>query len=271
MKFKPFSKKYDFNKDVLEEAFPPYFGTAISGWIFRIVDEYNLGFNHHTYAFGNNTPTALKPEIWSDIKTTLRHDMPQVLDELYPYLFSNQELLIEFLSLLLQNYALSTDAALLERHLSQGGSAYRVAQDGSNYILEKRVPEVIKQRSQKALSGSTVLQEAWKNCYKHNPDYEKAVRSSVDFIEGYFRDKCWPEEERTRTIYAIIKYFEKNIEKLQFKGSTFLQKPGHLIELLEGVSNIRGEHTTGTGRMPTKDEAEYILHTAIYIWNLMEK
>jgi len=44
-----------------------------------------------------------------------------------------------------------------------------------------------------------------------------------------------------------------------------------LTSLLKEASNNRGQHTKGKGRIPTKNEAEFVLNTTILVWNLHQK
>jgi hypothetical protein len=59
--------------------------------------------------------------------------------------------------------------------------------------------------------------------------------------------------------------------KLNFKGDTVIKNKDNLLDLIDNVASFRGMHTAGKGKKPNKDEAEYILHTTIYIWNLHQQ
>ena len=44
-----------------------------------------------------------------------------------------------------------------------------------------------------------------------------------------------------------------------------------ILLLLDNIPQFRGIHTAGTGKVPNKEEAEFVLHTTIYIWNIHQK
>jgi hypothetical protein len=210
------------------------------------------------------------------LQILFRESVPEDWNNFLIWLFKDSERLTNFLALCLQNYAQKSNASALEKILAFGGSAYTVTKMRSEasdyergvYDLTLRVSEPVAEISKKSLQASSVLMEAWNSCYSRNPDYEKVVSRCCDFIEGFLRDKYWPGDGKTKSITIAMKEFVKKPGMLHYKGSTFINKPEDLISLLSGVGYIRGQHTTGKGRKPTSDEAEFILHTTIYIWNL---
>lgn len=273
MKFKPFTKDFDFNGSTLTESFPDYLIIPITRWVAGV-----LSGNDLIYSRGISGPVqSIKEDFADNLQITLHRVFPRPWGNFISEVFSNNRLLCNFLALLLQNYCNARDATILEVILRKGGSAYSVERTDNNsseydrgvYDLVKRVPEVLKLQSRKSLSENQLLLEAWNDCYKHNPSYSDVVTKCDDFIEGFLRDKYWPTEKRTKSLVLCIKEFKKNPDILSFKGSDFINDKTHLISLLGGISNIRSQHTTGTGRTPKPDEAEYILHSTIYIWSLM--
>lgn len=273
MKFRPFTKGFNFSDSELSKEFQDYLVGPIARWIRDYLKE--RGWINDLYLHG----ARVEQELIDNLQIHLRTTFPSSLDDFIRTVFQNSELTANFLALLIQNCNRPNLARRLENILKIGGSAYKVEVEETKeseyrtsyeYNFVYRVPEPVQTASQQALSASDLLKSAWSYCFRHNPDYEKTVSLCNDFIEGYLRDKFWPKETRTRSLYTAIKEIKKNPKILLFKGSSFLSDPVYLLELLEGVAKIRGEHTSGEGRKPTPDEAEYILHTTIYIWNLME-
>jgi len=190
---------------------------------------------------------------------------------------ADEELLADYLSLLLRNFANGSQAKVLEsllRHVNSEFTVKATKNDAEDYDvgcfdLEYRVPRAVRTNANNALNSQLLL-DAWHACYgTRSPDYEKCVSACADFLEGYLRDKFYPEMERTKTIPQFINDF-KEPEKIGFVGDGFVKDRMSLVSLLTGLSNARGQHTTGKGRPPTPEDAKYVLHTTIYIWNLME-
>ncbi len=142
--------------------------------------------------------------------------------------------------------------------------------DLGGYILVRRVPDAVKAQAEVAIKSNDLMRDAWNQCYKMPPDYTKAVRLTSDFVEGLLRDKFWSGRSKPYTVGQACQIFSKDDSFLHFKADTFIKDKSKVIALLQGIANIRGEHTTGEGREPTADEAEFIVSTAIYLYTLLE-
>ncbi|OGD65587.1 hypothetical protein A2215_03145 [Candidatus Berkelbacteria bacterium RIFOXYA2_FULL_43_10] len=138
------------------------------------------------------------------------------------------------------------------------------------YNLERRVPVIVRKQSEKALTANDLLQDAWGFCYSRKPDYEKVVSKCCDFLEGYIAIKYFPKEKKP-TLRKLIIQLSQKPQILTYKGSGIIADKALVLELLKDAIDYRGQHTSGTGKRPNKDEAEFVLHTTIYLWNLFEK
>jgi len=73
------------------------------------------------------------------------------------------------------------------------------------------------------------------------------------------------------TLRKLIIQLSQKPQILTYKGSGIIADKALVLELLKDAIDYRGQHTSGTGKRPNKDEAEFVLHTTIYLWNLFEK
>lgn len=268
MKFKPFTKKYKFEEKVLIEDFPEYFFKPISEWLYSIMN-YNgvLEGGRRLITFFNN-----------ELNVMFRENFPAEWGEFLEFIFNDNERLCDILALCLQNFANEEEALDLEFILSQGGSAYSIIKTDKSaneykkgvYNLAFRVPDLVKKQAEKALSKNQLLEEAWSFCYSRKPDYEKTVTRCCDFLEGYLGKKYFPADPKPQLVKFIHSLKGAKSKTLNYKGNTIVEPPNLILDLLENASNVRGQHTRGQGRKPTKEEAEFILQTTIYIWNLHE-
>lgn len=271
MSFKPFGETYDFSETPLIEDFPDYLLDPLVQWIHAtlarrgLILDLQLNSNYH----------RVKKEFRHKLQLTFRERFSSEWPDFIREIASDRDLLCNFLAYLLQGYCRSDDADALEDILRQGSSAYTVTKTKTDedaltsYDLGWYVPKAVQQQAAEALSENDLLLNAWNDCYKIKPNYRRSVSTCADFLEGYLRDQYWHDEKRTPSLSTAIKRLQKDTSLLKFRGDTFVEDKVGLLKLLQGVAQIRGEHQTGTGREPTPAEAEYVLHTTIYIWNLM--
>jgi hypothetical protein len=272
MRFKPFSEKYDFSNSELSEQYPPYLRRPIAQWFRDLVSDNELGYVASSFS---SKIVSLKPEFTNRLNTVFREIFPSNFDNFIEKIFSNSELTSNFLALLLQNICKSEDAVRLEMILADGGSAFAVEKieksastyDAGAYDLVKRVPEIVANQASKALASNDLLKEAWNACYSRNPDHDKTVNKCCDALEHILRDKYEPNNTRPQ-LGMLLRNLQTASNKLSFKGDTLLSSKADLINLVSSATQIRGSHTAGTGRKPTPEEAEFILHSTILIWNM---
>lgn len=267
MKFKPFSAKYHFSKETLIRNFPDFILLPLRNWFTGVLQYTN--FIRSGY---------LTDDFRDRLQLFFREIFPQTLAEMLSFVLRDVDRTTNFIAFCLQNAANQDDADILEYILSQSGSAYQVVKidkvatnyERGVYDLIERVQPAVKQQSEKALNQNDQLQEAWLVCYSRNPDYEKVVSRCSDFLEGFLGKLYFPKDPKPQ-LKKFVHSFENTPTILNYKGSSIVSPKSHLTSLLKEASNIRGQHTNGQGRKPTKQEAEFVLHTTIYIWNLHQK
>lgn len=272
MKFKPFGSKYVYDKAVLVRNFPDYMRPTIANWLYDVLRYSVIDENRYS------SYRAINQSFQHSLHIEFRETFPNDWGDFIKFVFADDERLCNVLALCLQNYANKMQADYLEYVLSQGGSAYEVACTDEKateyakgvYDLSERVPTTIKTQSEAALTDNDLLLEAWNSCYSHNPDYEKVVSRACDFLEDFLGKIYFPKDPKPQ-LKKFIHAFEDDPSKLTYKGDALVEPKSTLTSLLREATNIRGQHTKGKGRKPTKQEAEFVLHTTIYIWNLHQK
>lgn len=273
MQFKPFSKKYNFEKNVLIKTFPNFFYQPIYDWLWSVLRQADLVDTDGSYISGGKR--YLKINFINRIQIYFRENFPQYWDEAIAFIFQDTERTANFLAFCLQNFSYIDDAKKLEYILSQGGSGYEVIEtkedagkyDMGGFDLTYRVSEIIKNQSAQALEANELLEKAWNYCYARKPDYEKVVINCQNFLEQYIRDKYEPNNKKPQ-LGVLIGNLKKSIKKLSFKGDNVMTNKEILLLLIDNISIYRGIHLAGTGKIPSREESEYILHTTIYFWNL---
>jgi hypothetical protein len=163
----------------------------------------------------------------------------------------------------------------MEYILATGGSAYAVmykvkkpeTYDRGIADIVERVPEVVRDSSKKILDKYILVQEAWHSCYSRNPDYAKTVGKCTDALEGLFKDRYF-QKDSSPSLGRFIKSFKTTPTKLAFHGDTLVDPKSVLTDLAINFIPIRGHHTSGTGRAPTKEEAVFVLYYTIFVIQL---
>ena len=84
------------------------------------------------------------------------------------------------------------------------------------------------------------------------------------------RDKYEPSNTRPQ-IGKLIGDLKKAPQKLKYNGETVVADKTIILLLIDNIAQFRGLHTAGTGKIPKKEEAEFVLQTTIFIWNLHQK
>lgn len=113
------------------------------------------------------------------------------------------------------------------------------------------------------------MQEAWIKYYQHNPDYEKSVSICCDVLENLLGQTYWPQDEKPQ-LGKFVNQFKDTPSILSYAGNTIVNPKNLLTDLLLEFPNIRGQHTEGKGRKPTPEEAKFVLHITITVWNLQK-
>lgn len=275
--YTPLGDKYKESSD-LTRGFPPYLQDDVKVWAREVMEKNQLTVDRSRYLTGPPS-TYLGSEFHRLVQREFRREFSSPWLDFMEEIVSDVELTAAFLSLLLRNYAEGLQAEKLQTTLDHVNSEFAVKRihegewyDVGCFDLEYRVKEAVAIASSEAL-GQKLLLDAWHKCYRASPapDYERTVSLCADFLEGYLRDKYYPGLKRTATVPQFIKDLNKKGSVIEFAGDTFIKNRNSLVELLDGLSNIRGQHTTGKGSKPKAEEAKFVLHTTIYIWILMEE
>jgi len=267
--FKAFSKKYDFDKDILSKDIPSYLVNPIADWIAKNLDQHD---KRGSYSYRNHITTEYKNELQFTLREVFNEDLSEFLNKL----FSDTELLINYLAFVLQNHCYESEALALEEILAIGGSGYAVEvkkhkidqyRTSVRCNLIERVPAIVRQQAQVAVTDNDKLSDAWQKCYQHNPDYEKTVSLCCDVLESLFGKRYWPQDPKPQ-LGKFVAQFQTKPGVLNYDGSSLVDPKNLLTDLLKEFPNIRGQHTAGKGRSPTAEEARFVLHLTITIWSL---
>ncbi len=215
----------------------------------------------------------LTSKFHSQLQIAYRDMLPTDFVGFMNYIFSDHDRVVYCLQIILSEYAYEAEVVKLELLLRDGGSGWRVylAEDdkGESYFdIQERVPPLVQQFANKSLTQNSKLSEAWKYLYSRTPDLEKTVQYCQDVLEGLLRDKYLPNDMKPQLGKLIRSIKESQEIQMQFKGSSLLEDDKILLDLLSKIPKYRGLHTAGTGKTPTKEEAEYVMMTTIYFWNL---
>jgi hypothetical protein len=276
MVFKPFGKKYNFLDTTLIKDFHPYFKKPLHDWMFGLLERAEVLKIEDNYISGRKW--VVNTHFINYLQIDFRETFPSEWHDFYQFVFEDTSRICNFLAYCLQKYAVEEDAIDLEIILSQGGSGYAARKTKANaspyehgvYDLTERVEEIVSQQAKKALTQNDILMEAWVACYSTKPDYSKVVIECQNFLELLLRD-LYETGNTKPQLGRLIGNLKGKSEKLKFKGETVLTNRSDILKLIDNIPQFRGIHTAGTGKIPNKEEAEFVLHTTIYIWNLHQR
>ena len=268
MKFKPLSKKYQFD-DTLVMDFPRYFLQPIANWCSDL-----LYRNQQIEKDSLYNIEYLADDFRETLQVNLHEVYPQEWDDAIKYILADTDRTTVILQWCLNFYATQQDAANLEWILANGGSGYAVLktnQQASEYTkgaydLVERVPGATKQLAQQALNANEELLKAWRACYGRKPNYNEAVQACQNVLEQLLRDAYLPKDTKAQLGKLITDI--RAGKTLAYKGSSIIGQPNLLLDLVDKVPMYRGMHKAGTGKDAKKSDAEYILLSTVYIWSL---
>lgn len=269
MRFKPVTSKYVFDGIELTREFPAHLRIPVATWIQSVLRNASI--------WSGASYRAIDDDFLNNLDLLLRESTPFPRDhrEFLGFVMADHDRIINVVALCLQNYANPPEARQMEHILSTGGSAYAVMMDaGELHIYDRgiadiveRVPEIVREGSKDVLDTNALIREAWHSCYSRNPDYAKTVSKCVDALEGLFKTKYFPKDSKP-TLGKFLNDFSANPKSLSFQGDSLLNPKSLLTELAQQFTPIRGHHTSGTGRAPTKEEAVFVLHYSIFVFQL---
>lgn len=277
MSFEPFDEEYKFDKSILTESFPPYLLPSVRKWIFGVLKSHGMaqGAIERGYFFDN----FLFP-----LNRQLRKSLPPNESDFFNNIFSSKKVSRNVLSYILQRIAYENEGRELEQILSEASSAYSVeftesnapiiqVAGGKSKLSQKkmklvyRVAPVVKKQAAEILNNNDLIAEAWESHYGMKPDDEKTVTRCTDALAGLLRDKYFPTEKRPQLGTLL--------QKMRAKPTTYplpadsLYDNDKFLEIMKDFSKIRGNHKTGTGRAPTHEEAGFVLHYTIMLFQLL--
>lgn len=278
IKFKPFGLKYKFDNTALIHSYPGYMHSSLEVWLWNILKNANMADTASHYLTVSSRERYITPFFLNTLRVELREVFPQDWTDFVRFCLQDPDRMSNVLAFCLQNFSKSEDAGKLEYVLSHGGSGYKVTKtdvdaseyDQGVYDLTERVPAVIQAQSKEALNSNQILLDAWNSCYSRNPDYEKVVVKCQNFLEELLRDKYEPGNTKPQ-LGKLIGNLKSSSKKLSYKGDIVVTDKAVMLLLIDNIAQFRGMHTAGSGKVPTKEEAEYVLHTTIYIWNLHQR
>ncbi len=255
-------------KSIESNAFPDFMFTPISRWLYEVlridaIDEDTL-----------NSYRDIKGGFQDYLQLTLHEIVPLDWDNFVAFTLADTNRTLKILLIVLNIYATNEQAVKLEVILSKANSHYMVTlvdeakqNNQDKFDITERIPTVIKSMSKRAVTDNELLKEAWNLYYSQYPDYEKVVSRCCSFLEGFYKKRYFTDDPKPQ-ITKFIHNFANKPEILSYKGDSIVKPKNVITSLLEEAANIRAEHLAGLGRKPTKDEANFVLHTTIYIWNL---
>ncbi len=270
--FEPFDEEFNFDKSILTESFPNYMLPSILLWIKTIL----IGHQMYSPAISRDVSDGkLVQPINRTLRKTIRTNWAFFLADIQ----ENVPTFRNVLTYLLQNVANAEEGRKLEVILSDTSSAYSVdfneeeVRSGAligratRMKLVYRVPPVVKEQALDVMRTDQILAEAWESHYGISPDDEKTVTRCTDALAGLLRDTYFPEEKRPQ-LGTLLGKMRKDLEKYPLPANS-LYDSDKFLELMKDFSKIRGNHKSGTGRAPTHEEAFFVLHYTIMLFQLL--
>lgn len=279
-RFEPFDGEYEIDKSILSEEVAPFLQKSIRLWL-------NTLFANHSILRKNaNGMIVLDGKSFLfPLQETFRKEYPDEPAYFVNLMFSNTKLFRNMLSYILQNHADINEARELEEMLMRSSSAYAVEfikgeelrglkrADGSPLFktvgckLVYRVPPIVKVQAEEAFSSEALLAEAWEAYYGMQPDDEKVVTRATDALAGSLRDKYFPDEKRP-VFGTLLQKIKQDPTAYPLPGSSIYEQQ-KFAETMDQFSKIRGNHQKGTGRKPTHEEAGFVLHFSIMLYQVL--
>lgn len=270
--FEPFDEEFNFDKSILTEVFPEYMLPSVMLWIEELLIKHQL-FRPQLSRDVNDSKLVMP--INRALRKTFRSSWPAFIADIQ----ADVSTLRNVITYLLQNVANPGQGRDLEAILSDTSSAYSVdfkeEEVGDGVLIGKstsmklvyRVPPVVKEQALDVMKTDQLLAEAWESHYGINPDDEKTVTRCTDALAGLLRDSYFPEEKRPQ-LGTLLGKMRKDPESYRLPA-TGLYDSDKFLDLMRDFSKIRGNHKSGTGRAPTHEEASFVLHYAIMLFQIL--
>lgn len=281
MTFEPFDEGYKVDESVLTEEIPDFLDQSLRLWIQSVFSSHGITRTDQKLGLVLDQRMFLYP-----LQETFRRKFPPGLVLFMHQLFLDIKLLRNVISYILQTLATFDEGRELERIFQRSGSAYTVefikGEEARGILTAKgepifstvgmrlayRVPTIVEIQAKKILNTQVLLSEAWSSHYGINPDDEKTVTRCTDALAGLLRDKYFPDDKKPQ-LGKFLKQMIEQPEKYPLPAEKLYDKK-KFLELMQEFSAIRGNHKTGTGRAPTYEEAGFVLHYAIMLFQILE-
>ncbi|HQU09121.1 MAG TPA: hypothetical protein PLV25_04060, partial [Opitutales bacterium] len=149
----------------------------------------------------------VKGQFVRGIQREFKKTFPSQLSTLISTILVEEELTASFLSLLLRSMAQGRRALALKSIFEHVNSEFDVIRlDGAEIEewetggcdLVYRIPKSLKDQAEPLKNKDDDLREAWNECFRVHPkpNYDSVVSNSIDFFEGYLRDRYYLGTDR---------------------------------------------------------------------------
>ena len=262
--FEPFDDTYKFDKTILTENFPDYQLTSIKAWMRSLLTEHGI-LKYVTGSYLLENSSFILP-----LNQAMRKTFASFWEGFWSDCTKDISTMRNVISYILQNHAYKRDGEKLEGILGETSSAYSVELGSDTKLkLVYRVSPVAKKQAEDVFTDSELVAQAWESHYGIKPDDEKTITRATDALAGILRDKYFPDENRPQLGTLLGKMRQK--PELYPLPASDLYDTDKFLELMKDFSKIRGNHKTGTGRSPSHEEAGFVLHFTIMLFQLLKK
>jgi hypothetical protein len=251
--------------EVLHEGVPPHLISTLRTWlrtrlsnattVLQLERELEVSFDYDPRDQSSHIVYQVEQQIWNgdddfilDVIDWALHDLErQVSASIDPALRVRK----------------AQTAISLDESLGQAGSAYTVS-IVSDWSLVRRVDETLAALTSTVASGSTdaavEIGEAWKQCYKRDPDYDDAYKHAVLAVESVASALFTPNDP-SPSLGKAVAHLKSTTAKWTVGGldAPQITSGEALLTLLQMLWHNHRRHVSQGGSPPppvTKEEAE---------------
>lgn len=294
-KYQPITEKYKKINQEMTQGFPDFLEVKIYEWMCALSQVENLGLvsRYIDSSDINNESTCFyfeSLEFIDDFEISHRflfdrYDISYFLNQILPFnvvdvsivrdkMRDDFNLGIEFLNYTIQHVP-KKQQQRFEDILQQANHEYKVSGIGTKQVcLTKRVPAEVEKVAEKILSKNDILLGAWNSVYKKHKDhmeqqksYEHAIKECCKAIEGYIEPTYFPQSKKG-TFGKLIADLKDKKDKSFYRGIN-IDPDMTLFDTVKEFQKYSNKHTGQNA--PTREDAEFILHTTIMFLYFIEK
>ncbi|MGC4769243.1 hypothetical protein ACLQ25_09715 [Micromonospora sp. DT44] len=160
------------------------------------------------------------------------------------------------------------DSAALAKILSEGGSVWRVREDGK--ALERRVDPVSTDAFGQATAvedlASAELRQAWSRAFGRDSDASDAWDHAIKAVEAILAPLIVPAQDKPQVGHVLGQLRSQGERwRLVVPGPGEDHSVGPLITMLQTIWPNPDRHAAGNPRTPSMAEAQAVLHLAVTI------